>query len=298
MSDLGTIRHYLLGTASPEQRVDLENRYLSDPSLFEELTEVENDLIDSYARGKLSDPDRQLFEQQYLTSPQRRARVQFASALHEISREHESAAPPQELSLWRRLTFAFSLQSRKLRWGMAMAAVALILVMGWLTMPQKRNLRATLRPAKGSGTFPSAAAPVSNGQAPSGGNTVATEVAKAERPELEEFTVQLTPGVARGLGAETTTFSVPKTPWIQFRLVLENDDYRSYSAIVETAEGNEVRRVDGLKSQLLHGNKIVDVSVPSKILKPGDYVIRLSETPTIQSNQEDIAVYSFRALSR
>jgi hypothetical protein len=299
MSDQGTMKRYLLGSASPEERVDLENRYLSDASLFEKLTEAENDLIDSYVRGELSDFDRQEFERQYLGSPQRQARVQFASALTEISREPKQVASVQKSSFWQSLTFLFSHSSPKLRWGLAAGALAMVLAVGWLKTTSDRSLRASLpSPQSSAHQSPFTGTPPSNGQAPSGKNAGGTEIARTETPELAEFTMQLTPGISRGLGAETKTFSVPKTPWIQFRLVLENDDQRVYSAVVETAEGNEVQRVDGLNSRLWHGNKVVDVRVPSKIVKPGDYVIRLGEMPTVDSNEEDIAVYSFRAVTK
>jgi hypothetical protein len=40
MSDQGIMKRYLLGRASPEERVDMENAYLADPTFFEELTEA------------------------------------------------------------------------------------------------------------------------------------------------------------------------------------------------------------------------------------------------------------------
>jgi len=300
MSPTRIMKRYLLGEVSEEERIDLENRYLSDATLFEELTEAENDLIDSYVRGRLSDHDKQEFEKQYLTSTERRARVQFASAFSEISREHEAVSSAQKSSFWERLTSLFSQPTPKLQWGMALAGLAVVLAIGWVTVHHDRSLQATLPPMQPSSSpaSPTPTTPVPNNQAPSSENTGGTELAKADRPELDEFTVQLTPGLARGIEAGTKTFSVPKTPWIEFRLLLENDEHRNYSAVVETAEGNEVWHVDGIKSLLLHGNKVVDVRVPSKIVKPGDYVIRLGEMRTIHSNQEDIAVYSFRALSR
>lgn len=298
MSSKGSMKRYLLGEASAEERVDLENRYLSDPSFFEELTEAENDLIHSYVRGELSNPDRKEFEKRYLTSTEGKIRVQFASVLTEVSREN--AAESQKLPFWARLTLSFSHSSPKLQWGMAMAGVAMILAVGWLAIPHSRSLPATSPVAERSGNPPLAATgnPVPNSEAAGSGKAAGTELAKADRPDLDEFTVQLTPGTSRGLESETKTFLAPKTPWIQFRLVLRSDDHRGYFAVVETAEGNEVRRVVGLKSQLLDGNKVVNVRMPSKIVKPGDYLIRLGEMPVVNGHNEDIDVYSFRAVNK
>ena len=124
------MRRYLLGGASPAERIDLENAYLAESTVFEELTEAENDLIDSYVRGKLPEQDKNEFERQYLTSPQRQARVQFASALIDISQEPRPAAVVHRFIPWR--WFTFSQQTPKLRWGFALGAAAIILAIGWL----------------------------------------------------------------------------------------------------------------------------------------------------------------------
>lgn len=302
MSDQGTMKRYLLGKASPEERVDLENRYLSAASLFEELTEAENDLIDSYVRGKLSDFDRQEFERQYLGSPQRRTRVQFASALTEISQGSREVASVQKFSFWRSLRFLFSQSSPKLRWGLAAGAVATVLAIGWLKTTSDRSLHASLpRPSVEHSRRPQSTgtvAPAPNGQVPTGGNTPGIEIAKADKPALDEFTVQLTPGISRSGGAEAKVFPAPKTPWVHFQLILDNDDHSAYAAVVETAEGGEIRRVDELKSRLLHGNKIVDVRVSSHLIRSGDYIIRLSGTSQRNGGQEEVDVYSLRFVNR
>jgi hypothetical protein len=301
MSDQGAMKRYLLGRASPEERVDLENRYFSDASLFERLTEAENDLIDSYVRGELSDFDRQEFERQYLGSPQRRARVQFANALTEISQESGQVASDQKSSFWQSLTFLFSQSSPKLRWGLAAGAVAMVLAIGWLKTTSDRSLRASLPPPhvepngrpQSPGTAPS-------GQVPGGGNTAGIEIAKADKPELDEFTVQLTPGISRSGGAEAKVFAVPpKVSWIKLRLALDNDDHPAYVAVVETAEGNVIRRIGGLKSQLSGGNKVVDLRISSRLIQANDYVVKLSGTLVgTKGGEEEVDVYSFRAVNQ
>src|SRR5947207_2409634 len=72
---------YLLGEASPEERSHLEARYVTNAELFEELVAAENDLIDAYAGGHLSDSDRRRLEEYFLVTPERRQRVEFAKAL-------------------------------------------------------------------------------------------------------------------------------------------------------------------------------------------------------------------------
>ena len=63
---------------------------------------------------------------------------------------------------------------------------------------------------------------------------------------------------------------------ITFRLNLEEDIHPAYVAILERAEGQLVQHSDKLKSRLSDGNKVVDLRISSRLVRPGDYVIRLN----------------------
>ena len=302
MSDQGSMKRYLLGRASPEERIDLEQRYLSDPGLFEEFTEVENDLIDSYVRGRLSDLDRDEFERQYPDSPHRRRRVQFASALAEVSREPSRAPSVQKSSFWQRLTLPFQARPR-LQWGLAVGAMTMILAVGWLKMTNDRRLQPSLPAPSVERTAtphsPTTAAPPMNGRAPSSGTAEGTEVARVDRPELEEFTMQLTPGISRSVGSGAKVFAVPsKVSWINVRLTLDNDEHPVYAAVVETAEGSVIQRINGLRSQLSGGDKVVTLRLASGSIRAGDYVIRLNGSQGAEGSEEEVDVYSLRLASR
>jgi hypothetical protein len=106
-------------------------------------------------------------------------------------------------------------------------------------------------------------------------------------------------GIVRAAVSGQRVAPLARTRGIQrFRLALDNDRYSAYAAVVETAEGNEIRRVDGLKCSLLHGNKVVDVRVSSRLIRAGDYVIRLKGTPKGKAVEEELDVYGFRAVNR
>lgn len=293
MKDQGRIRRYLLGGASPEERVDLENAYLADSTVFEELTEAENDLVDSYVRGELPEQDKKAFEQQYLASPQRRAQVQFASALIDIAQEPRPAASVHRSFLRRRYTFSQWIPM--LRWGVALGAAAIILAIGWLKVTHDRVTRASLpSPQSGTHQSPSTGIQPSNGQAPSGQNDGGTEVARTETPELTLFAMKLTPGTSRSIGANAKTFTLPKADRIDLQLTLDNDDYPAYVAALETAEGKVIQRVGGLKSRSLSGNQVIDLRISAHLIQTGDYVVTLSGISAGDNREEEVDVYSFR----
>ncbi len=74
---------YLLGRLNETESDHFEQRYLDEPALFAEMMQIEDELIDDYAAGALSNEDRIRFEQHFLQFPERRKKVRFAIAMTE-----------------------------------------------------------------------------------------------------------------------------------------------------------------------------------------------------------------------
>src|SRR5262245_43845378 len=77
------IVNYLLGGLSETELERFESSYLTSEGLFEELQEVEDELIDDYASGALSTDQRAAFENYFLRSSERRDKLAFATAMTE-----------------------------------------------------------------------------------------------------------------------------------------------------------------------------------------------------------------------
>jgi hypothetical protein len=95
LRDEEQIRRYLLGELSEAEMVQLENAAFAGPD-GEELqgliASAENDLMDEYARGKLSSDERARFEARFLNFGRRRERVNFAAALASVGEDAPSTA--------------------------------------------------------------------------------------------------------------------------------------------------------------------------------------------------------------
>jgi len=89
---------YLLGELPEEEKRKLEEEYSIDDNLYEELQAAERDLIDSYVGRELSARERELFENYFLSSPARRQRLRFATALKEYASPVPASARAQEPS--------------------------------------------------------------------------------------------------------------------------------------------------------------------------------------------------------
>lgn len=113
------LRRYLLGTAGEASRDEVERRLFSDDQIFwERLTIAEDDLIDDFAAGELDEDERQAFESLFLSTDERRAKLEFARALRTYADEARISAPG--FRAW--LTGSLAVP----RWAMA-AAAALVL---------------------------------------------------------------------------------------------------------------------------------------------------------------------------
>lgn len=81
---------YLLGTLPEAEQEQIAEQYFINDELFEQLLEVENDLIRQYARGRLRPKDRLRFESYLKILPEGRREVAFTRALSQIIPEERA----------------------------------------------------------------------------------------------------------------------------------------------------------------------------------------------------------------
>ena len=97
LSQRDLLIRYLLGVASEQERTAVEEQYFADDTGLEVLLRAEDELIDDYVRGVLSDSDRQLFESHFLCTEARRERLEtvksFVETLAQTKYATESISP-------------------------------------------------------------------------------------------------------------------------------------------------------------------------------------------------------------
>ena len=76
-----TVRQYLLRHLSDSEAASTELQILSDDATLEELEIVEDELIDEYLAGELSEDERVNFEQIFLANPERQRKLAAGQAL-------------------------------------------------------------------------------------------------------------------------------------------------------------------------------------------------------------------------
>ena len=303
---------YLLGELSESERADLERRYFADSTFFERLSQCESDLMDDYARGRLSPETRERFEKAYLADPERRARLRFSEALvAKLDREVSPGLIPQEAettSWWQKLFVPFIGGQRALAFSFA---VLLLMVLGsaWLLLRTSR-LRNELA------------------------QTRATEAAREQHEhelqqqlideqarnqqliaELDRERAQPTPevGIAspkntapafvslllvasgvRGAETKSPTLSIPAgTQEVRIELKTAENEYQSYQLELHALGGKAIFDHKKVKPTMTKSGANFGFSVPASRFTSGDYILTLKGVmPT--GEVEDVSKSLFR----
>jgi hypothetical protein len=286
---------YLLGNLTEEEQVEVEDRAFADADYLSALEATEADLIDAYVRGELSPSDRRSFELRFLTSPERRRKVEFARALATI----ESESTTEEPRAAGRLSFLRAF------WGwnpvvqFASGIAALICIAGgvWLvsenaaTRSRVTALEAERRDSEVreqslrqrlSEEQSRAAALAAQNQQPS----------EAARAPLVASLV-LVPGLSR---AQTRVEQLVLSPSVQIaRIEIQldaRDDYPRFRAELRTRGGEEVLSRSNLVRRNAGSGFAVSVDVPASALAAGDYELALKGI-TADRTSEDVGYYYF-----
>lgn len=249
------LERYLLGEVTDDERTEIEQGYFADDALFDQLVDVQNDLVDAYAQGTLPPAERKRFEDRFLASTSGIGRVEFARALQ----QKIATRTPRKVASYRYLAIAASLAII-----VASAAVLMFLL-------QRRN-EPTITPSR-----PHVAAQQPRVVPPPAPVQAQTQTVPIRREQATAalVSVLLTPGGTREGEAAPPLVLRPAPQRVQVELVLEDDPYDSYAAELQDVDGRVLWKEKSLHPRTAQSGKTVAVSVPAKLLPPGDYVVVL-----------------------
>ena len=300
------MRRYFLGDLPSEESARIEDRFLVDADVFEEMLATENDLIDAYVLGELAEDERKKFEAEYLRSPRRREKVEFARTLSRVSTLARQPVHVQEISLRKQIWQAFSAQRAIHQWALATAVVAIAMSAAWLIM-QNQGLRAGLRQAQArqaelrreeDAQRQQIAGLEGNPREQVQDKRQGSEVARLEPPSGPDVTLSLTPGTARDTGQPQKTLVLPPaTSGVRLQLMVDSDEYKTYEAVLLTSEGKELARGKALLGSPVGGQAAVVWRLPAHSIPAGEYIVQLTGQLATGS-QEDLQPYTFRVLRK
>jgi anti-sigma factor RsiW len=282
---------YLLGQMDEDEQARIEERYVADPEFHQEVRAAERDLIDRYVYGELPNPKE--FETKFLSSPQRRQKVEFARALRQSLAESAVAGESAVADRERGLSLAELLRSFTSSaggWQLAAATAVILFIGGWLLVSWRDQTPTSQvaqtppgQPAQGS---PGAASPVPGPEVPA--------PSRPEVPPIRVVTFVLLPSLTRN-SDETPTLTIAQDVDVRLQLSLEPGDYDTYRVVIRTADGDEIWRQDGLKTVRASSGEALVITLPGARFSDQDYTIRVGGV-SAGGGVEETAGYYFRVL--
>jgi len=290
---------YLLGNLTEEEQVLVEDRAFADADYLGALEAAEADLIDAYLRGELSQSDRRGFELRFLTSPQRRSKVEFARALATIAAESKVRETPA--AAWQSLMSVMRGWRPAAQFAVGTAALICIAGGSWLVWDnaairsrvaaleaQRRNLevreqrlRRELSEEKGRAA--------SLAQTPQSPEAARTPVVAS---------LVLLPGLSRAQTRIERLFLSPSAQIAHIEIQLEaRDDFPRFRAELRTRSGDEILARSNLIKRRTGAGNVVSFDVPATALGVGEYELALKGVGADQSVQ-DVAYHYFSVLKR
>jgi hypothetical protein len=286
---------YLLGSLSEEEAGQLDELSIADDAFAGRLSVVENDLVDSYVHGELSDDHLRQFKKSYLSTPKRLQKLEFAETLGSFNAKTASAeahaAPARTarrsqggesstgLSPWRWL----SAPRLALQWGFAAGALGLLFVASYLLLLNARLRRQTSAAPTSNAAFErheqELQRQLNDQSAANARMAEELERLRASPPNLDQLktlSALLLPPT-RGTGA-IPTVAVPRgTDLVVLLLTLETDDFHAYHvALKDLATNKTVWHSANLETASSGAQRTVSVSFPAQLFKQQNYVLELS----------------------
>jgi hypothetical protein len=306
------IRRYLLGELAEADQAALEQELLINRSKFDQVWAVENELVDSYARGEMSRADRERFEGHYLASPLHRERVAIAeSFLTNIDQAAEEKIEIREKDPVAPLRRRLRLRSPLLVFG-AVSVIVLLLAFG--------IVGAYIEKIRSTGQIASVQKETQNERAflkqrerelSSRNQELEKEIADVSqrneqlKTELEQLRMRrqtaaptvlsflLAPAPVRGEKALPQSTIPLLTEKSRLLMELYDNDYTNYQVILQTVEGREILRRRAGKVRFGGDRAFAALPVKAGELTKGDYILILFGQ-TADGKSEEIDRYFFR----
>jgi len=247
---------YILRELPESEAEGLDERSVTDEAFARRLRDVENDLVDRYAREDVTDESLNRFEQRVRDSSYLRNKLQFARALQKVStRAGTGAAPVPVLSIGRR------------RWleGFAVAALLLLVATGYFGL-RTVSLREDIARLEAERS----AVAQQNEQL-----RRELDGARATPQRLKTVTYLLPP--PRRAADEQTLRLPSDTTQVLLQVVIESNEYETFwASLQDSISGQTLWRSGDVSGTPDGANRVVQVTIPVSLLKSGRYSLDVS----------------------
>ena len=249
------IKRYLLGELNEDDREQVEQRLITDRNYFDEVLLVEEELLEDYVSGLLSQQERDLFLQNYLSAPRQQQKLRIAQAFDKYASQTTAPVRAPRLDTtqtWlQRLIYALGLNKSLVQFSWAVMVLIVLtgtwwIVRTWRSAP--KELEAELLRLNGPGS-----------RVLEAGSTVAQAV--------------LLPLNLRQAGTLPDVTVTDQTQVVQLKIPLSSEPKQNYQAVLKDSNGQEIVRVPQVAPHEAGDAQLVVLQFPAELLRPGDYLI-------------------------
>jgi hypothetical protein len=321
------IIRYLLNDLQAEAEVRFEEAYLEDGDLFEQIQALEEELIDDYVNGYLSDYERQRFERHYLASEARRAKIETARQLVQLcfssSPSHNAVLATRGSEGWWSplLSHLRSFMQQPLAQGFGLAT-ALLLVLGAGLVIEVLRLRGQLTEvsqeratlerraedmerqlAYERGRPAPSPAPSEKIQDLASKQNRLAEGSQPQAPKGQIEFLALMPG-SRDIKRPDTAVISSRTNLLELRIDLEGQDTSKlgpYRIVIRRDDDKQIWTQEGIKPRRARSTQYLVIRVPADRFRSTGvqgFILDLSARTAGSDEYEDVDSSYFEVKSR
>ena len=297
---------YLLGNLTEEEEVRVEDRAFADRDYMSALDAAEADLIDAYVSGDLTQADRRAFEHRFLTSPQRRSKVEFAQALARVTAEAAPLASrdPKPATTWLASWNPIRAWNPALRFAGALGAVICVAGGSWLVVENAsmRSRVSLLETQRRDLEIRTQGLKQELSQAQTRADGLAAQMqsppsSEGSRGSLVASLV-LMPGLSRAESRVEQLVLDRGTQIAHIEIQLEpRDEYVRFRADLHTRSGKEILALGDIARRRVGDGYTVSMDIPASALGTGEYELALKGLRD-GAGPQDVGYYYFRVQKR
>lgn len=270
------LRRYLLGELGEDEQESVEERFVTDRDFKERALVVEDELVEDYLSGNLTEAEGASFASHFLSTPEQRRRVKLAGDIKKYVAAAVSAHPTepggdvrapgvgggefQHRPFWRRPSV------------LVPASLALLLAValgvGWLFVKERHRRELAY-------------------------SRLQLERLNRQPVSDDSRWMALSPLNVRG-DRKSNVLQLPAGGTVaQLWLMLVKDEYRSYRVVFQKDGDAEQFPVGDLRAEDTPRGRAIPLRIPAELLTPGTFTLKLNGVS--EGNRiEEVGEYNFR----
>lgn len=254
-------RRFLLGAVDDSERQQIESLFIIDPETQETILSAEDELVEDYLEGSLSESDTAKFLKQYAQVPRQQRKIRILASIKEYGQAEALRGQSGNSGLRKWRSFVSLRWPRERRWHIPIAVTAAVLIVAVVWLVQWNNHRMRDNNAR---------------------LAIERELTELNAPSnLRENPPQMLSLVLPSVSLRSVN-SAEITPQPAHRVIElqllwpQKEEFQSYFAILRHVGSGEEFRIADLHSEKKPGGKVVRLRLPAQSLAPGLYHISLS----------------------